>query len=363
MTDESDPTLKPLPEATEATAASPFAGIRPTAAAPEGPEHINDVPVRVVNSYSRLWQFETWLRTMVYVELRGKLGDEWARDLKTKDGHQAADKSLTHMPTAEENNLSYSQLSDLLDLISAHWDCFATYFPPHDLWQAKLKEVKQIRNRVAHFRAGHTDDHPRLLQFLRDVDQGFWRFCTSYNDAHTFLPPKSNPVAKYFLPLDPLPFVEVEKKTWAQVGFRNTDLPVGVTIGFQKRPWATTLDVKNGGPGMLYDVRLFAQDRRSFDLGDLLTRTRGQHLHLVHILLGSCADDLRLTIPSILGTRRIVSIIETFHRAALNAVRREREPDAKTVQSLADQWPEYVIGPQSPLSFLSPEMPCSIFGV
>jgi hypothetical protein len=29
---------------------------------------------------------------------------------------------------------------------------------------------------------------------------------------------------------------------------------------------------------------------------------------------------------------------------------------------LADEWPEYVLGPSNPLTFLDPEMKCSFFG-
>ena len=63
-----------------------------------------------------------------------------------------ADKSLTHMPTPEMNALSYAQLAKLTELIDRHWQCFSVYFPPRDLWLTKIKEVAQIRHRVAHFR-------------------------------------------------------------------------------------------------------------------------------------------------------------------------------------------------------------------
>ena len=55
-----------------------------------------------------------------------------------------ADKSLTHMPTPEMNALSYAQLGKLTELIDRYWRCFSSYFPPKELWDAKLKEVSQI---------------------------------------------------------------------------------------------------------------------------------------------------------------------------------------------------------------------------
>lgn len=188
-------------------------------------EEIAEVPVQAVNTYARLWQFETWLRAMVYVELRALLGDDWARDLNSNSSAFKADKSLTHMPTPEMNALSYAQLSTLTKLIDANWDCFSAYFPPKAIWDAKLQEVSQIRHRVAHFRVGHEDDLARLKQFLRDIDTGFWRFCTSYNDAAPILPQDNNLVAKQFLPLDPLPWAEIEPGKWAQVVACHTSTP------------------------------------------------------------------------------------------------------------------------------------------
>jgi len=34
-----------------------------------------------------------------------------------------------------------------------------------------------------------------------------------------------------------------------------------------------------------------------------------------------------------------------------------------TIKSLADTWPEYVLEPDHPLTLLTSDMPCSIFGV
>ncbi len=85
--------------------------------APIGDE-VAEVPKRVLATYSRLWQLETWLRRMVYVELRALLGDGWSDGLPTSSASMAADKRLTHMPTPEMNALSYAQLSKLQDLIT-----------------------------------------------------------------------------------------------------------------------------------------------------------------------------------------------------------------------------------------------------
>lgn len=98
------------------------------------------------------------------------------------------------MATPEEDPLSYTQLSGLRQIIRQEWHLFAPYLPPRNKWEAKVEEVEQIRHRVAHFRAGHADDLSRVIQLLRDIAQGLWRFCTSYNDPQPVLPPSDDPV-------------------------------------------------------------------------------------------------------------------------------------------------------------------------
>ena len=325
-------------------------------------EPIADVPIRSVNIYARLWQLETWLRTMVYVELRALLGDDWAKELDSNSSSMRADKSLTHMPTAEMNALSYSPLSKLLKLVDEHWDCFGSYLPPQALWTVKLQEIAQIRHRAAHFRVGHSDDLRRLKQFLRDIDKGFWRFCTSYNDVDPILPPSSDPVTAHFLPLDPLPWGEVGEDQWALFGIRDKSIPVGLNVSGTRRPWAAGPFVA-GTSGYLYNFNMYAQNRRGFNMSRLLERTRHLHPHLVHLCLGSDMASVRLTVPSLLGADAIIAVIEAFHDAAMKELwPRNDIPDPVAMNELAGAWPEYVLGPDNPLTFLAPEMECSFFG-
>ncbi|MEH6776034.1 MAG: hypothetical protein V7668_19075, partial [Cereibacter changlensis] len=298
----------------------------------------------------------------VYVELRALLGDDWARGLNANSASFQADKSLTHMPTPEMNALSYAQLSKLLKLIEAQWDCFSIYFPPKAIWDAKLQEICQIRHRAAHFRVGHADDLARLKQFLRDVDNGFWRFCTGYNDIVPILPQDSDPVTKHFLPLDPLPWVELEPKKWAQIGVRDKSLPVGLSVRAQRRPWAID-PFEAGKPGGLYDLYLFAQDGRSFDLPRFLEGTQSRHKKLVHLCLECDGASVRLTVPAVLGATAVIELVQYFYDAAVNALRRGHAGDAAVTNALANAWPEYVIGSKNPLTFLDPGMPCTFFSV
>lgn len=166
-----------------------------------------ELPDRILQTYSRLWQLETWMRCMVYVELRALEGDSWTTKVRLEkvERSQEADKALIHMPTPEEDPLSYAQLSELRRIIRENRSLFDPFLPPEKIWDARMDEIAQVRHRVAHFRRANEHDLNRVVHLLRDIDKGFWRFCTSYNDKHPVLPQTDDPVVAHFFPLDPLP--------------------------------------------------------------------------------------------------------------------------------------------------------------
>jgi hypothetical protein len=88
------------------------------------------------------------------------------------------------------------------------------------------------------------------------------------------------------------------------------------------------------------------------------------HQHLAHLTLDSFAHSVRLTMPAMLGAEHIIKIVNRALEVAGYTVQRSaRDPEDRSVQLLADEWPEYVLGPDNPLTFLSPEMKCTFFGV
>jgi hypothetical protein len=327
---------------------------------------VPDLPERVLETYARLWQLETWIRHLVYVHLRAKSGDAWEGHVHRAMNPKNSDKRLTHMPTADESLLSYAQLSELRAIIAGNWSMFESYLPPQNIWEAKLDEVSQIRHRVAHFRSTHADDLPRVVQLLRDVDGGFWRFCTFYNDSHPVLPAIDDPVTMAFIDLDRFPWSDVGNNRWARMGHAAESDRITVTVEVLRMPWAEWTVPVAGKEGFLYDVNVHARGQWHHDFDRLLKSTRALHKHLVHICLESAEKSFRFTIPAVLGEDLIARLISALHDAALNTVKpglsSTAAPDDK-VQRFADGQPEYVLGPNNPLTFLSPDMPCSMFGV
>jgi len=322
---------------------------------------VPEIPQQTLDTYSRLWQLETWLRRMVYVELRALAGDDWASTIRSVG--MDADKRLIHMATPISDPLSFAQFSELRRLISANWRLFANYLPPQSIWDAKIEEVSQIRHRVAHFRPGHQDDLQRVTQLIRDIDLGVWRFCTSYNDSRPVLPQSDDPVEMRFLALDSFPWSPVGDG-WARIGMADPEARYDMIIEVLCRPWAQWTIPVTGKEGFLYDIRIHARQSRLLDYKQFLTQTSPLHLHFGHICLSDDFRWLRLTLPAILGAKRIIEILDEVDRALLYCLSQSvgGSQQEGAAQRLADSWPDYVLGPGHPLAFLTPDMPCSIFG-
>jgi SAV2148-like HEPN len=331
----------------------------------EGPFFgISELSPDVLAAYAHLWQFETWLRRLVYVQLRALDGDAWDSKIRAGKavGPKTNDKRMTHMPTPEDDVLSFIQLSELQRVVADHWHLFEAYLPPRTIWEAKLEEVVAIRHRVAHFRTLHRDDLARVRQFLRDIDQGFWRFCTSYNDAHPVLPQTNDPVVAHFLPYDLFAWTEVEDKKWARIGHADPAERFTMTVEILRMPWATWRVPIAHQPGFLYDVNIVVRGQWHYDYRRLLKWTKAQHKHAVHTCVDSGAKTFRVTLPAVLGEAKLIEIIEAFHEGAQNGlVPGLDDRPAVVIEAMAAALPESVLGPQNPLTFLSPDMPCAFF--
>ncbi|MET3579962.1 hypothetical protein ABID19_002993 [Mesorhizobium robiniae] len=331
------------------------------------------MPVGRLACYTKLWQLELWLREIVYVELSARYGTAWADQIDVQSGKRSqkppkkrpqlagarsiqADSRLTHMPTRERSPLSYIAFDALLKIISRHRRLFAPYLPVKSVWDARLEEIRQIRNRVAHFRNGHPADLQRVTQMLDDIDKGVWRFVTTYNEAHPIYPAKRDPVARQFITLDPFPWSAAGDGI-ARFGIAPPDLRFGVTIEALRRPWLLAKPTGQiaGRYGYLYDVHITARQGRGFDYLRFLQATKRYHPLCCHIVLDRMGNGVRLTMPAINAAAQIVDGIDKFITATEHALL--RSPNAQDVQLIVDDWPEYVLASDNPMAFLSPDMP------
>ncbi|MDO9140369.1 MAG: Swt1 family HEPN domain-containing protein [Methylobacter sp.] len=327
-------------------------------------KNISEVNEQSLVVYARLWQLENWLREMLYVELKSKKGRNWIKVDDTKKTYDA-DKKLHHMPTPDCSPVSFLTFSELTSLIKKNWALFSIYLPPLNQWEAKLEEIVQIRNRIAHYRKGHSDDLDRLLQLMRDIDGGLWEFCTSYNDLITILPQDKDPVTKKYLELDPFAYKQISENEWAMCGSAPRDMRYIVSVNTIKRKWAEQSEIVDGTPGYLYDIRIVIRNGRQYNYKKFLDQTKTIHSNFVHICLDTFSNSIRVTLPAILGSDKVIKIIDELISTTeyTMEISRQINADDLSVQNLSEKWPEYVLGPNNPLTFLGSDMPCSFFNV
>ncbi|TPK82543.1 hypothetical protein FJ936_23905 [Mesorhizobium sp. B2-4-13] len=338
------------------------------------------MPSGRLDCYTLLWQLELWLREIVYLELKTRYGSAWASHIVVQSGKrsrqikkglseagarsQLADSRLTHMPTRERNPLSYITFDTLLKTVSRHWRLFAPYLPVLSIWKARMEEVSQIRNRVAHFRNGHPGDLQRVGQVLNDIDKGVWVFVTSYNNPHPIYPPRRDKVAKQFIELDPFPWSATGDNGIIRLGIAPRDMRIGVTVEVLRRPWLRAKFVGQVASkyGYLYDVQITARQGRVFNYRRFLEGTKRDHDICCHIVLDAMSNGIRLTIPSVTGATAIVEGLSRFIAAAERTLLPSVSSIAGNVAAIVSEWPEYVLAPDNPLAFLSPDMPCRMTG-
>lgn len=128
----------------------------------------NGMPSSASALYARWWQLETWLRSLVYVELRAAFGAEWISELpKHSEKRRQGDEAFRYMATPDAQAvLAYTDASGLFEIMEAHWSLFEGALLEKGVWSGRTVELRNIRNRIGHCRRPHADDLARLEQTL-----------------------------------------------------------------------------------------------------------------------------------------------------------------------------------------------------
>jgi hypothetical protein len=326
---------------------------------------LGEMPPDAPLSYVYLWQLENWLRQMVYVELKSELGQGWTKAIKAQGVERSRDADLymSHMPGPERQLLAFSSLGVLAGIIESRWDLFESYLPPKEIWQAKLKEVAQVRHRIAHFRYGNSSDARRVANFLQDIDQGVLRFCASYNDTKPVLPPDRDPIA-----LDTanraggIPYVHTEENKWVMLDSPRIHDRLSAHVEVNIRPWVGPISPPYcGKAGVVYSLE-FTGFKAHFEYELILAGTARYEADLLHVLLSPSMNSLRFTLPAVLGEQRLIDLVGGLFKVVLQNTMGGREyDDAEQLQRLANEWPEYVLGPSNPLTYASPGVRATFF--
>jgi hypothetical protein len=242
------------------------------------------VPPDALAFYGRWWQLESWLREVVYVELRAKYGPAWTEHLSGRAPTRAErDQRNEYMASADAGELlAYADVSDLFDLIEDHWNLFEPLLPPRLRWQGTADELRDMRNRNAHCRRPHRDDLARLEQTLRNLEPGARRFYTSYTNDQWLSRDSHDRLARAW--------VDGKHDTarrLLQHAARQYD--VHFRLGYSVRPWADAPDPDrvSGTAGVLWKPSWILGGPHTVRPADLWRRLRDRHanLLLIHVVV------------------------------------------------------------------------------
>lgn len=264
--------------------------------------------------YSRWWQLETWLRSLVYVELRSAKGASWASELPAGSAtRQQKDNEFRYMQTPDaQDQLAYLDASPLLQLTLDQWPLFGSYFPAQKIWTGRIEELKAIRNRIGHCRRPHEDDLDRLEQTLRDLNPGAFRATSSFNNQS-----KSNE-----------DWSDVLVQNWA----RKTGSEVSLleharrqyetifSLAYSCRPWAEPLrsdDEQLGHRvGYVWHARWYFKNGRSFDLAKFW-RDIAIYKDLIMLVCADSESSLQVSFSALEDQQQVSEAIGQIFDAAL----------------------------------------------
>ena len=286
------------------------------------------VPVDALYLYGRWWQLETWLRELVYLELRARYGVRWVEHLKGPAPSRAErDQANDYMASADAGELlAYADISDLFALIRDQWELFGPVLVPRSRWEGMAELLGELRNRAAHCRRPHRDDVTRLELVLRDLERGAHRFYASYLDTRP-VPFKSK---------DPLAQAWLDRRHEAAarlVEHADDQYDVRFHLGYSMRPWARAPSSDNalsGQPGVLWEARwtMGPHDLQPARLWERLRGYDGVRDLLVHLIQPN-AHSLVVTFAAVDDPTAVADAIGNVFDSALT----ESEPTAITPMS------------------------------
>jgi len=208
------------------------------------------VPQAALAVYGRWWQLETYLREVVYTELRAAFGVRWVKHVGDKTAAWAErDRVNAYMASADADEiLAYAEVRDLFELIERHWNLFEPVLLPRTRWQGLVDLLLAIRNRSAHCRRPHGDDLGRLEQVLRDLEPGARKFYGSYCRSRPVERKSKDPLARDWIGLRHDAEARLVEHCHRKYGTQ-------FRLEYSVRPWAEgprDVDTISGTAGLLW---------------------------------------------------------------------------------------------------------------
>ena len=310
---------------------------------------------------ARWWQLETYLRTLVYIQLQGLFGPSMGSEFQKEKKRLELANEHSYMASADDGYLpSQFDVGALLKLIDKYWDqCQFGIGLPKAVWSGRIDELIPVRHRLAHCRRPHVDDADRIDQLLRDLEPAANRVFRAYTDWSDVDPGLVDPVVDDWVRLQHNVSHLVEhgrERKGIDFSLRAVELPGATCSGL-----AVT-----GSPGWFWVMHAYVREGGLY-IDDYLRDTSVQKLMpmVTHIVQPS-RSEIAVTIAAV-GDPHVTS---NLIGGLLEAVFSEREwggvgssvrhPTRRVAQGLDPRVDAQ--GILSILSGLNPGDHCSIFG-
>ncbi|KOV27075.1 hypothetical protein ADK90_02930 [Streptomyces sp. XY413] len=295
------------------------------------------MPEETLALYSRWWQLETYLRSLIYVELRSVHGVDWTNHIgQGATTRREKDESRSYMATADwEDPLSYLDVGKLFPLLESNWTLVGPSLMDKDTLLARTPELLAIRHRLGHLRRPHRDDLGRLEQTLRDLEKGAFSAYASYNRELRAPSHLSDPVVAAWVR---------EEHSTAKRLLRHAERQYDVVfrLSYTLRPFATAPENDapiSGGSGLIWKAtfHLRGQEVRPSSLWRESYLDGNVRQLLIHMLLDH--GTVSFTFPAVDDADRVADAIgEAFDAVLLNVRPRrgatERELSESRMRSI-----------------------------
>jgi hypothetical protein len=275
----------------------------------------NGAPVDVLGVTARWWQLETYLRLLVYIQLRGRFGAEWLPPLTNQPVKRVERaKTTRYMASADDTYpLAHVDVGGLFELILERWEeCSHGIGLPADVWRGRTAEIVPIRHRMAHCRRPHADDAVRIEQLLRDLEPAANLALRQYVRWWEPSPELEDPIIDDWVRLrHPVAQRLVEH------GARNKGIIFDLMTA--RLPWADKAERITGTPGWFWVMHVVLRERQIY-IDDYWSQQAVQaQLPMAGHIIQSSPWSIAVTVPAVGDPAAISDAIAGFFEAVFRS--------------------------------------------
>ncbi|WP_148086286.1 hypothetical protein [Actinocorallia herbida] len=293
----------------------------------------SDVPPISTVLHARWWQLETWLRSLVYVELRAKYGDAWTDHLpRQAEKYENNDQGLSYMASPDMGlRMAYLDVGPLLDLVGAeeYRNILEPVTMDHRVWNGRAFELKKIRKHIAHCRRPHEDDLAKVRQVLRDLEHGSFKALSAYNRQFSPVDLTGDPVVDAW--------INGNHQGHFLVDHASRRYKTEIEIKYSARPWVdstpSTPEIA-GSEGYIWHLIIYAREGGSFRVEQIWRDWISNNIEIRDLIIFfGChsANHLDISISAKSDSTRVVEAFHFLINAALSchvAFTRGSSPDS-----------------------------------